>query len=69
MTLLTQELRRKLPKLYQTETQGMSAIVYAHYFMVDADYDWYITEFDGTETLFGLTRGFYLELVVRSDSV
>ncbi len=43
---------KKLPKLYETEDQPLSAkIVHEHFFL--AGCDWWICEFDGEDLFFG----------------
>ena len=41
----------ELPPLYGQEKEGKNAIIHAHYFLGDSD--WYITEFDGIDLMFG----------------
>ena len=62
MTLLTQELIDRLPPIRGQEERGMEAIAYARLFTPDSDWAWYITEFDGQDTLFGLVTGYEREL-------
>ena len=62
MDLLPDELRRKLPKLYDQEKLGADAIAYAKYFTPDSSWTWYATEFDGKDTFFGLVDGFEKEM-------
>ena len=62
MKLLTKELRRKLPKLYATEEKGDNAIVHCKFFTPDANWTWYVTEFDGDDLFFGLVDGLDIEL-------
>ena len=62
MKLLTQELIDKLPPIRGQEDRGMEAIAYARLFTPDSDWAWYITEFDGQDTLFGLVTGYEREL-------
>jgi hypothetical protein len=54
--LLPQELRQKLPKLYSTDGQGDKAIAQVRLFTFGG-WSWYITEFDGIDTCFGLVFG------------
>jgi hypothetical protein len=61
MKLMTVELRHKIPALYSTEKQ-QDPIVHAKYFTPDSNWTWYVTEFDGKDTFFGLVSGFELEL-------
>ena len=62
MDLLPGELRAALPRLYANEALGMQAIAPIKYFTPDAGWTWYPTEFDGTDTFFGLVSGFDVEL-------
>ena len=59
--LLPQGLRGKLPKLYSTDGQGDKAIAQVKFFAFNG-WVWYVTEFDGDETFFGLVVGDYPEL-------
>ena len=61
--LMPAELAAQRPALYATDGQGDDAIVYAHYFTPDAQWDWYCLEYDPAEGLcFGLVSGFASEL-------
>lgn len=61
--LMTKELRNKLPPLYSTEKKKPEEVtVYAHYFTPFSNIDWYVTEFDGKEQMFGLVKGYEVEL-------
>lgn len=63
MKLLTKELRRKFPKLKETENKKPEEIkVIAKFFDPTGSWTWYATEFDGIDTFFGLVRGFENEL-------
>ena len=62
MNLLTKQIRNKLPKLYETENKGWEAIAQVKYFSLQSDFRWYVTEFDGDDTMFGLVQGFDTEL-------
>jgi len=63
MKLLTKEIRKKLPNLYEQDGKGGDAIVYVKLFAPDSNpWTWYITEFDGDDTFFGLVHGFEKEL-------
>ncbi len=62
MKLLTNEILRKLPKLYGQEAKGGEAIAQVKFFTPDAQWTWYITEFDGEDIMFGLVEGFEKEL-------
>ena len=60
--LLTEQLRRRLPKLHAQEKKGLDAIVYVKFFTPDAHWTWYATEFDGEDTFFGFVQGDCQEL-------
>jgi hypothetical protein len=60
--LLTKELRKKLPRLYSTEsvpTEEKVAVV--KFFTPDSSWTWYACEFDGEDIFFGLVHGFEKE--------
>ena len=57
MMLLTQDNRKRLPKLYSQEGAGMDAIAYVKFFTPDSNFTWYATEFDGEDTFFGYVDG------------
>jgi hypothetical protein len=59
--LLTKELRRKIPPLYSAEKQS-DPMVYAKFFTPDSNWTWYVLEFDGKDTFFGLVYGLETEL-------
>ena len=61
MKLLTQEIREKIPPLYSTEGED-DPIAYAKFFTPDSSWTWYVLEFDGEDTFFGLVDGHYREL-------
>jgi len=52
--LMTAELRRRIPPLRGQESQGNEAMVYAKFFTPMGPFTWYVTEFDGDDTFFGL---------------
>jgi hypothetical protein len=61
--LMTKEMERKIPPLYSTEDKKPEDItVYTHYFTPFSNWDWYITEYDGKDTMFGLVKGHDVEL-------
>ena len=62
MKLLTQEIKKKLPKLYEQEDKGGDAIVYLKMFTPDSSFTFFITEFDGEDLFFGLVDGHEKEL-------
>lgn len=61
MKLITKELEKQLPELYQAE-KDPEAIVYVHYFSTRNGWDWYGYEYDKrSRTFFGLVDGFEVE--------
>ena len=62
MKLLTKEVLKRLPKLYEQEEKGLEATAYVKFFTPDSNWTWYATEFDGKDTFFGLVDGFEKEL-------
>lgn len=60
--LLPDEIREKLPKLYETEEIGLLAVAIVKYFSPDGGWTWYASEFDGEDIFFGLVDGFETEL-------
>lgn len=61
MKLLTAEIRQKLPPIYTTQDQEDPMVV-AKFFTPWTNWTWYATEFDGTDTFFGLVVGHEAEL-------
>ena len=62
MKLLTEEIKKKLPKLYEQEDKGGDAIVYLKIFTPDSNWTFFATEFDGEDMFFGLVDGHEKEL-------
>lgn len=62
MKLLTKAIRESLPALGGQEALGDDAIVRVKFFDPCGSWTWYVTEFDGEDTMFGLVDGFELEL-------
>ena len=62
MKLITEEIKKVLPKLYEQESLGYYAIAYVKFFTPDSNWSWYVTEFDGKDLFFGLVDGFEREL-------
>lgn len=60
--LLTEQLRKKLPKLYECEEQGFNALAQVKFFTPDSNWTWYASEFDGEDIFFGLVSGFEVEV-------
>jgi len=61
MQLLTNEVRAALPPLYSQEANP-DPTVPVKFFTPDGQWTWYATEFDGSDTFFGLVDGFEEEL-------
>lgn len=53
MMLMTQENRHQLPALGSQDGKGDEAIAYVKLFHPLSRYTFYVTEFDGDDTLFG----------------
>ena len=53
MKLMTEEIRRSLPDLGETDGQGDDAIARLKLFTPTGRMTLYVTEFDGEDTLFG----------------
>ncbi len=71
MKLLTQEIRRKLPRIYAQDGKDGKAVVYTKYFTPSSDWTWYAVEGEpvlddsGKEVdfrFFGLVDGYCREL-------
>ena len=62
MKLITEEIKKVLPKLYEQDGKGLNAIAFVKFFTPDSNWTWYATEFDGNDIFFGLVDGFEKEL-------
>ena len=63
MKLITKELEKKLPSLYEQDGKGYEATAYAKFFDPCSSWTWYVTEYDPKENLcFGLVDGLEKEL-------
>jgi hypothetical protein len=63
MTLLTNKIKEDLPSLYANEDKSEDdTAVVVKFFTPDSYWTWYATEFDGTDTFFGLVDGQEQEL-------
>ena len=64
MKLLTKELRKRLPRLYETENMPSSKEMMAQvkFFSPDSNWTWYGIEFDGEDIFFGYVEGLEKEL-------
>jgi len=60
--LLPPWLRGAVPPLGATESQGGDALAWARIYAPWAGWTWYILEFDGQDTCFGLVAGLETEL-------
>ena len=56
MKLLTKEIRKRLPKLRETEGQDYP-IVQVKFFTPDSSWTWFAIEFDGKDLFYGLVDG------------
>ena len=61
MQLLTKELRGKIPPLY-SQDKNPDPLIICKFFTPDSSWTWYVIEFDGKDTFFGLVDGFEKEL-------
>ena len=61
MKLLTEELKKHLPALYSQEHEP-NPIVRLKFFAPWGGWTWYVLEFDGEDTFFGLVNGLDCEL-------
>lgn len=61
MKLLTQKIKSQLPPLYSSEKQ-QDPMIWCKFFTPDAQWTWYVMEYDGDDTFFGLVHGFEREL-------
>lgn len=62
MKLITEEIKKILPKLHEQESKELDAVAYLKFFTPDSNWTWYVTEFDGKDICFGLVDGFEREL-------
>ncbi len=62
MKLLTEEIKKNLPKLYATEKiPPAEKVCVVKFFQPWGSWTWYAVEFDGEGQFFGLVDGFELE--------
>ncbi len=61
LSLMPENLRKRLPPLRTTEDQE-DPLVHARFFTPDAGWTWYVLEFDGRDICFGYVVGHYPEL-------
>ncbi len=62
LKILTDEIKKIIPKIRNQEKLGLNAIAYAKFFTSDSNWTCYATEFDDVDTFFGLVDGFEKEL-------
>ncbi len=62
MKLITDKIKKILPKLYEQDAKGLHAIAYVKFFTPDSNWTWYVTEFDGVDIFYGLVDGLEKEL-------
>ena len=70
MQLLTKEIKAKLPPLHSHEWEkAKDPIVHCKFFTPDSNWTWYVLEFGGVDTFFGLVDGHEVEHVSRTHEV
>lgn len=58
MKLMPKNIAAKMPKLYETERISLpEKVAYAKLFHPISNWTWYVIEYDGTDTCFGLVIG------------
>jgi hypothetical protein len=57
MQLMTEDEAESIPALYQQENSGDEAKVYMKFFDPCSNWTWYVMEFDGVDSFFGLVVG------------
>ncbi len=62
LKLLTDEIKKIIPKLRDQEKLGLNAIAHVKFFTPDSNWTWHATGFDGIDTFVGLVNGFEKEL-------
>jgi hypothetical protein len=61
VNLLDSISRDRLPELYSQEEKGMDALALVKFFTPDSSWTWYVSEFDGSDLLYGLVIGLEVE--------
>jgi len=61
MTLLTKEMKAKIPPLYSQENVK-DPIAHVKFICLWSDWVWWVVEFDGEDLCFGKVKGFETEL-------
>ena len=61
MKLLTHALKRTLPPLHSQDNE-LDPMIVAKFFTPDAQWTWYVIEFDGEDLFFGYVVGIFPEL-------
>jgi len=58
VVLLTKSLAAKIPKLYESEyVPNPEKVAWAKFFHPVSNWTWYVVEYDGTDTCFGIVIG------------
>lgn len=58
INLMTKTLAKKLPKLYDTENEALeNKLAIVKFFHPASNWTWYVIEFDGVDTCWGLVSG------------
>lgn len=60
MELITDEIRKRLPKLYATREQS-NPMLHVKFFTPWTSWTWYVAEFDGEDLFFGFVEGLEAE--------
>jgi hypothetical protein len=58
---IPEDLRQKIPALYASENEP-NPTVWVKLFTPDSSWTWYVMEYDGVDTCFGLVQGLAVEL-------
>ena len=61
MKLLPKYIRAKLPALGSQESKGYNTVLYVKYFTPWSSWTWYVAEYDGKNTFYGMVDGFERE--------
>jgi hypothetical protein len=63
MKLLTNTIAANIPKLYETESIALhDKVAHAKFFHPVSSWTWYVVEYDGDDTCWGLVAGHETEL-------
>jgi len=62
MKMMTKEIKNKLPKLYENDGKKPEDVrIIVKYFNPCGSETWYITEYDGEDTMYGYVTGSYVD--------